>query len=303
MTECVVPYKPCRQLTIVLPLTLTQDAVALRQRREQAAPVARDIDDCQLAVRSRKAGRRGCLLQVRASKGMGPDPLHIAGPAVARRQAGPEGGVPGGVRHAQAGRPAGPGEAGAALTSIPDAALRAAPAHGAATRCGGPRPGWPQASGPCHPPPGQLVRHPGAPGHGPRHAHRARLSPRATDAEGAVAMVSGPRGGVVGGQWCPRLGWSGEEKREKREKRSFSQPPPPLEPSLSLSQSPSLLAPVLVTTGRAWWPLITCMFFFGFRLFWCWMRLNLLLGSARGCLGSTCISPVWLERCKLSLSL
>ena len=25
--------------------------------------------------------------------------------------------------------------------------------------------------------------------------------------------------------------------------------------------------------------------------------------SARGCPGSTCISPVWLERCKLSLSL
>ena len=25
--------------------------------------------------------------------------------------------------------------------------------------------------------------------------------------------------------------------------------------------------------------------------------------SARGCLGSICISPVWLERCKLSLSL
>ena len=36
----------------------------------------------------------------------------------------------------------------------------------------------------------------------------------------------------------------------------------------------------------------------------CCMRLNLLLGSARKCPGSTCISPVWLARCPtLSLSL
>ena len=34
-----------------------------------------------------------------------------------------------------------------------------------------------------------------------------------------------------------------------------------------------------------------------------YMRLNLLLGSARDCPGSACISPVWLERCNsLSLS-
>ena len=37
-------------------------------------------------------------------------------------------------------------------------------------------------------------------------------------------------------------------------------------------------------------------------LLWC-MRLNVLPGSARGCPGSTCISPVWLGRCcSLSLS-
>ena len=32
------------------------------------------------------------------------------------------------------------------------------------------------------------------------------------------------------------------------------------------------------------------------------MTNNYLMGSARGCPGSTCNSPVWLERCKLSLS-
>ena len=231
MSECVVPYKPRRQLTIVLPLTLTQDAVALRQRREQAAPVARDIDDCQLAVRSRKAGRRGCLLQVRASKGMSPDPVHIAGPAVARRQAGPEGGVPGSVRHAQAGRPAGPGEAGAALAPIPDAALRAAPAHGAAPRRGGHGPGGPQASGPGHPPPGQLVRHPGAPGHGPRRAHRARLSPRGTGAGGGGG--GGGDGGRAaagggGGAMVSPPGRSGQEKRRGRSGRRGPSPTPRL---------------------------------------------------------------------------
>ena len=33
------------------------------------------------------------------------------------------------------------------------------------------------------------------------------------------------------------------------------------------------------------------------------MTKHSLMGSARGCPGSTCISPVWLDRCKLSLSL
>ena len=31
----------------------------------------------------------------------------------------------------------------------------------------------------------------------------------------------------------------------------------------------------------------------GFREFWCCVLLDLPLGSARGCPGSTCISPVW----------
>ena len=33
------------------------------------------------------------------------------------------------------------------------------------------------------------------------------------------------------------------------------------------------------------------------------LLLICILGSARGCPGSTCISPVWVERCTLSLSL
>ena len=39
--------------------------------------------------------------------------------------------------------------------------------------------------------------------------------------------------------------------------------------------------------------------FLGFCGCWCCMRLDLLLGSAKGCSGSTCISPVWLERCSI----
>ena len=35
-------------------------------------------------------------------------------------------------------------------------------------------------------------------------------------------------------------------------------------------------------------------------IFWGYMRLNLLLGSARGCPGNTWMTPVWLDRCNPS---
>ena len=38
-------------------------------------------------------------------------------------------------------------------------------------------------------------------------------------------------------------------------------------------------------------------------LLFCTVIEHSVMGSARGCPGSTCISPVWLERCKPSLSL